>query len=55
MSTVGKTVSALFALTLAGLVYAQGFNPGNAVRINGVEISNQRLDAYYMSAGATRV
>ena len=48
MSTVGKTVSALFALTLAGLVYAQGFNPGNAVRINGVEISNQRFDAYYM-------
>ena len=47
MSMVRKTVPALFALTLAMLAHAQGYNPGNAVRINGVEISNQRFDAFY--------
>lgn len=42
-----RTAFALAALVLGGLAYAQGYNPGNAVRINGVEISNQRFDALY--------
>ena len=44
---VQRSALALIALALGGLVYAQGYNPGNAVRINGVEISNQRFDAFY--------
>jgi len=42
-----RTVLALVSLALAGLVWAQGYHPGNAVRINGDEISNQRFNAYY--------
>ncbi len=37
---------ALFAF--CGWVSAQGIYPGNAVRINGVEISNQRFNAFYV-------
>lgn len=35
-------------LVLSGTgIRAQGFHPGVAVRVNGVEISNQRFDAFY--------
>lgn len=42
-----RTAVALALLVLGGLAHAQGYNPGSAVRINGVEISNQRFDAFY--------
>jgi peptidyl-prolyl cis-trans isomerase C len=31
----------------SGACWAQGFIPGNAVRINGVDISNERFNAFY--------
>ena len=37
----------LLALLSTGACWAQGFIPGNAVRINGVEISNERFNAFY--------
>ncbi len=44
----------LLAVVFAGAVSAQGFNPGVAVRINDVEISNQRFDAYYTEYRRTK-
>ena len=32
---------------LGATAWAQGFNPGTAVRVNGVEISNERFNAFY--------
>ena len=49
MITTGPRRAALL-LTLLALgtgAWAQGFNPGNAVRVNGVEISNERFNAFY--------
>jgi len=38
----------LLTLLMPGAgAWAQGFHPGTAVRVNGVEISNQRFDAFY--------
>jgi len=38
----------LLSLLMPGAgAWAQGFHPGTAVRVNGVEISNQRFDAFY--------
>ena len=38
----------LLTLLMPGAgVWAQGFHPGTAVRVNGVEISNQHFDAFY--------
>ena len=37
----------LTLLALATTAWAQGFIPGNAVRVNGVEISNERFNAFY--------
>ena len=48
--TARLLVRATLLLTLlmpgAG-TWAQGFHPGTAVRVNGVEISNERFDAFY--------
>ena len=48
--TAGRLARALLLLALlvpgAG-AWAQGFHPGIAVRVNGVEISNERFDAFY--------
>lgn len=38
---------ALAALLAGAAVCAQGIHPGTAVRVNGVEISNQRFDGFY--------
>jgi peptidyl-prolyl cis-trans isomerase C len=46
-SSVLQTIPVIAALVFAGSALAQGFHPGNAVRINGVEISNQRFNAFY--------
>ena len=37
----------LALLALGSVAWAQGFNPGTAVRVNGVEISNERFNAFY--------
>ncbi len=37
----------LTLLTLGTGAWAQGFHPGIAARVNGVEISNERFDAFY--------
>jgi len=37
----------LLALLALGTTASQGFNPGTAVRVNGVEISNERFNAFY--------
>jgi peptidyl-prolyl cis-trans isomerase C len=37
----------LTLLVLGTGAWAQGFHPGIAVRVNGVEISNERFDAFY--------
>jgi len=38
----------LLTLLMPGAgAWAQGFHPGTAVRVNGVEISNERFDAFY--------
>ena len=37
----------LALLALGTTAWAQGFNPGTAVRVNGVEISNERFNAFY--------
>ena len=34
-------------LVPCGWVWAQGFHPGIAARVNGVEISNERFNAFY--------
>jgi peptidyl-prolyl cis-trans isomerase C len=34
--------------TLSGVAWAQGFHPGDAVRVNGVAISNQRFNGFYV-------
>jgi peptidyl-prolyl cis-trans isomerase C len=34
-------------LALGATAWAQGVNPGTAVRVNGVEISNERFNAFY--------
>lgn len=46
-SQIYRSVIALAILGLTGVVHAQGFHPGVAVVINGVEISNQRFNALY--------
>ena len=48
------TVFALAALVLGAQAYAQGYNPGSAARVNGVDISNQRFDAFYSEYRRTK-
>lgn len=48
MQRSGARVTLLgILLALVAGAWGQGSNPGTAVRINGVEISNQRFDAFY--------
>jgi peptidyl-prolyl cis-trans isomerase C len=42
-----KSIALIAALAGAAPVFAQGYHPGDAVRINGVTISNQRFNAFY--------
>ena len=34
-------------LALSAAAWGQGFYPGTAVRVNGVDISNERFNAFY--------
>ena len=49
-----KTLGTAAMVVACGALHAQGFHPGNAVRINGVEISNQRFNAFYAELQRTR-
>ncbi len=42
-----RLLAALLALGLGSLAWAQGSHPGIAARVNGVEISNERFNAFY--------
>jgi parvulin-like peptidyl-prolyl isomerase len=44
---LGRAAISLGLLVAAGGAWAQGYIPGNAVRVNGVEISNERFNAFY--------
>ena len=43
----GRLLVALLALGPGVLAWGQGFHPGVAVRVNGIDISNERFDAFY--------
>ena len=45
--TLGRCAACLAAMLFCAGAWAQGTHPGNAVLINGIEISNQRFDAFY--------
>ena len=44
---LGLAAVSLGLLVAAVGAWAQGYIPGNAVRVNGVEISNERFNAFY--------
>ena len=43
----GRLLVALLALGPGVLAWGQGSHPGVAVRVNGIDISNERFDAFY--------
>jgi len=42
-----RTALLLTLLVAGAAAWAQGYHPGTAVKVNGVEISNERFDAFY--------